>query len=151
MKRWWPFLLWLLLVVGIIACANGGLIHGFFSWVERVPLGDKAGHFILVGCLAFFLNHALRQARVSILRRQVLLGGAVVAVVITLEELSQIWIPNRHFDLGDLIANYAGIYLAGAIAVWPGLKPSVSGERNPPSGTADPLDRSLGRTPESFP
>lgn len=136
MKRWWPFCAWLLLVAGFIGYANSGFGSAFLLWLHQIPWGDKLGHFLLVGSLAFFLNHALRQRRVGILNWRVLLGGALVAVAITLEEISQIWIPHRQFDFGDLAANYAGIAFAGLIAVWPRLKPRVSNSSSP---ATDPL------------
>jgi VanZ family protein len=37
--------------------------------------------------------------------------------VITLEELSQLFLANRRFSLLDLLANYAGIWLFGELGV----------------------------------
>ncbi len=40
---------------------------------------------------------------------------AVRAVAVTLEELSQRWLGNRSFDLGDLGCDYVGIALATCV------------------------------------
>jgi hypothetical protein len=78
--------------------------------------GDKAGHFVLLGGLAFTLNRALggRSTRMGPIAVQ--LGGLLVALAITREEFSQMWIPSRTFDWGDLAANYAGIACADWLA-----------------------------------
>jgi hypothetical protein len=44
------------------------------------------------------------------------LGISIVLAVVTLEELSQISIRSRSFDFGDLLFDYAGIFLFGELA-----------------------------------
>lgn len=104
---------WVGLVAGAVVCADEGWAPRFFAYVNNLPLGDKVGHFLLVGMLAWLLNRALLHRRVSIFPRPVLLGGLLIAVIMTVEEVSQIWIPSRSFSLSDLAANYAGILCAG--------------------------------------
>jgi polysaccharide biosynthesis protein VpsQ len=117
LKRWVPFLLFFLFVAGIIVGNNVGRLRSITSWVGNLPFGDKWGHFILIGILTFLLNYALNGKMVKIGRLNILLGCSIVAVAITLEEFSQIWIPLRTFDLVDLSANYLGITAAGL--PWP--------------------------------
>ena len=116
MRRWLPFVLWLALVTVVIACADTGAMRDFLAWVNRQPFGDKAGHFFLIGSLAALLNYALRWRATSLgpLRPQT--GGLIVAVLMTLEEVSQLWIATRSFDLIDLLANYLGILVAEWLA-----------------------------------
>jgi polysaccharide biosynthesis protein VpsQ len=113
--KWIPFSLFFLFVVGIIVADDLGRLQTIIHWVGSFPLGDKWGHFIMIGTLTFLLNHALDGRMLKIGGRKVLLGCAVVTVGMTLEEFSQIWIPSRTFDLVDLSANYLGICLAGWI------------------------------------
>jgi polysaccharide biosynthesis protein VpsQ len=113
LKRWIPFSLFLLFVIGIIAANNLGLLKEFFNWVASMPFGDKLGHFGLMGILTFLLNNALNGRMVQIGQVKVLFGCAIVGIAITVEEFSQIWIPSRSFDLVDLAANYLGIGFAG--------------------------------------
>jgi polysaccharide biosynthesis protein VpsQ len=115
LKRWLPFSLFFLFVVGIIIANDLGRLQTIISSVNALPFGDKWGHLIFMGTLAFLLNNALEGRTVKIGNRRVLFGCAIVAVGITLEEISQIWIPSRTFDLVDLSANYLGIWLAGWI------------------------------------
>jgi hypothetical protein len=48
--------------------------------------------------------------------RSFLLGSMIVAVLCTIEEFTQIRIPWRTFDYGDLAADYAGILFFGWLA-----------------------------------
>lgn len=107
---------WLLAVILIIALADTESARWFFLWVESHHGTDKAGHFFLIGGMAFFLNAALGCRRVDWMGTRWLTGSLVVATVFTLEEISQIWIPSRHFDFGDLAADFAGILLFGWLA-----------------------------------
>jgi VanZ family protein len=75
-------------------------------------MGDKAGHFFLIGSLAYLFNRARAWRAVTLGCWRVQWGGLIILVLITLEECSQVWIPQRSFDLKDLLANYAGILAA---------------------------------------
>ena len=112
LKRWIPFAAWLGFVGVVIACADTGRMRGFLGWVNSLPFGDKAGHFVLIGTMAHLLNYALRFKVLPIGRLGPQLGGLLVLAVITVEEFSQIWIPGRTFDVGDLVANTLGVALA---------------------------------------
>ncbi|PSB53803.1 VanZ family protein [Chamaesiphon polymorphus] len=113
LKRWLPFSLFFLFVASIIVGSNVGRLTSITSLVDSLPFGDKWGHLVLIGLLTFLLNHALSGRKMKIGRLKILLGGTIVAVAITVEEISQIWMPLRSFDLIDLSANYLGITLAG--------------------------------------
>lgn len=117
LKRWIPFILWLLLVAGVTLSVDGGKLKGFTDWVNSLPLGDKVCHFFMIGMLALLFNYALAGRMVTLGCRQLLVGGLIVAVAVTIEEFSQIWIPRRTFDLVDLAANYGGILCARLITL----------------------------------
>ena len=70
----------------------------------------------MIGGLAFLANLALRGRRVPILGRRLLLGSLAVLIVFTAEEYSQKFNRRRHFDYGDLAADYAGIFAAAWLA-----------------------------------
>ncbi len=114
-KRWVPFSLFFGFVAGIIIANDLGRLSGIIGWVSSLPFGDKWVHFILIGTLAFLLNYALDGRMLKIGRLKILLGCSIIAVAITLEEFSQIWIPLRTFDLVDLAANYCGIGMSGLV------------------------------------
>lgn len=116
--RWLPFLLAATCLSGIIWAANRGTLGWFLVLVHSVPLGDKVAHLLGLGGVAFLLNVALRGRVWSPGAGRFQVGGSLVALVITLEEFSQIWVPGRRFDLGDLLCNYLGICLASLAVRW---------------------------------
>jgi VanZ family protein len=118
--RWLPFVAFTAFVACVIAWADTGTMPRTFAWIGRQPFGDKVAHFVLIGTVAFLLDHALAGRRVTIGRWRVRLALLLVAVVMTMEELSQLWILGRDFELGDLAANYAGIAVAVLAARWLG-------------------------------
>ena len=112
MKRWLPTIAFFLFVSLIILLADEGWARGFFAWIQNSGGGDKAGHFVLIGGLAFFLNLSLGCRK----WRGLLAGSLIIVVLCTAEEFSQLFSRYRHFDWLDLAANYAGIFTAGLLA-----------------------------------
>lgn len=96
-----------LCLVGIIILAN--TIHGVFGFVRYIPYGDKVLHFGLLGTLAFLVAQWVTLSRQSFSPSRLVMTGSLVAVLITLEEFSQIFIPSRTFDLTDMTLNILGI------------------------------------------
>ncbi len=84
----------------------------------RIPNDDKVAHFFMVGLLAFLVNLSLSLSRVSFGKTAVLKGSLILMVFVTIEESSQAFFPSRSCSLGDLLANYAGIWCFGQAAVY---------------------------------
>ena len=108
-RTWLPAALWLGFVTLIIVLADTHHARWLFTWIESHGGSDKAGHFVLIGGMAFFANLALRGRTFPLLGRRWLVGSTAVALVFTAEEISQKFNPYRHFDYGDLAADFAGI------------------------------------------
>ncbi len=116
----WLTLAYASAVVLLIAAADRGVL--VVSWLAALPAGDKIGHFVLIGLLSYLANVALapqgavpsRRCRrsLSAFRGSLLIGALVVA-----EEVSQLWIANRAFELADLAADAAGIWFFGMLSV----------------------------------
>jgi VanZ family protein len=106
----------LFIVVVIILADLGelGPLHAIYD----IPYGDKAGHFILYGLLAFLVNRGLFQTFPTANPRTVaLLSGLALAVLIGLEELSQNLFPSRNPDVLDLAAGYLGLLFFSWLAL----------------------------------
>jgi len=112
----WAFLVFAIFVVGAILAADLGLAPLVFSLVRAVPGGDKIGHFVLVGGLAFLAEFALRGRRIGVLGLRLPLGSLLIAVAATLEEFSQLLLARRSFDVLDLVFDFAGIAILGTLA-----------------------------------
>lgn len=105
-----------LFMVGLVALADSGHGSQFFRMANRVPAGDKIGHFLLFGTLSFLVNLVLRAVEIQFGRICVLKGSSAVLFVATLEELSQLFMRSRSFDFADLAADILGIWLFGWLA-----------------------------------
>jgi polysaccharide biosynthesis protein VpsQ len=107
---------WFAVLLGIIImAADFGLAPDFFILMNRLPYADTAGHFILLGLLSLLVNLGFPSNRLGWL--PIPKASLLLAALITLEELSQIFLANRSFSFSDLLANYAGIWLFGELGV----------------------------------
>jgi VanZ family protein len=109
-------LLFLLFILLVIVVADAGAMPPFLRAVYDFPNGDKLGHFILYGILAFLLASAFpRPARLG----RVSVPMVILALLIFagLEEYTQQFFSTRTSDLIDLTFSFLGIltgtWLAG--------------------------------------
>lgn len=107
--------LYIVLLVVIIFIADGQYSH-LLHPIRGIPYGDKISHFLLMGFLSLLVNLSLSCARFRVLGIYILKGSLIVALLVTLEEFSQLFIKYRTFDLVDLLSDYLGIFLFGRIA-----------------------------------
>lgn len=113
----WLTILFALFIILIIVLADLGKL-GILEAVNRIPLGDKAGHFILYGILTLMTNLTLFGSFPSQSRRQVaVVSSLTLALLIGLEEFSQRNFSSRTFDLGDLTASYLGVIFFAWLAL----------------------------------
>lgn len=82
-----------------------------FKMVRSISYGDKIGHFLLFGMLALAMNLVFRLKLLNVNTFRVYWGTAVVLVFVSIEELSQYFIPGRTLDPMDFMASVAGILL----------------------------------------
>lgn len=116
MKSRYITVLYFILLAGIVFLADNHQYHTLFNGIRRIPGGDKLGHFLLMGLLSFLLNASLSCRTVRVFAARVLLGSVIACAAVTLEELSQIFVRYRTFDLLDLLFDYAGIWAFGRLA-----------------------------------
>lgn len=101
-------------LLSIIVLADLGRLRRLLSIMNRIPYGDKVLHFLLIGTLTYLVATTLVQALPNRdPKLLVLISGFILAVIFTIEEISQGPIPGRDASLKDLLANYAGIAFFG--------------------------------------
>lgn len=110
------FVVYILILAGIIILANIRETQYLFRPIRRLPYGDKIGHFFVMGLFSFVTNLVLQARTIQLWKIRYLLGSLVVLALVTLEEFSQLFIRGRSFDWTDLIADGAGILVFGEIA-----------------------------------
>ncbi len=100
------FILW------VIYHADAGQPTFFHLWITTIPFGDKIGHVGLFGTLAYLSNFALKLRQISLAKFNVYLGTLLVFSFALIEEISQLFFPQRTFDWFDLLAGVLGIFVA---------------------------------------
>lgn len=108
-------ILFFLFIVWIIYLANTGGSSIFFDFVGSIPFGDKLGHAGLFGLLTLFAIVGSNFNFVIFKKARIYYGVIIVVLFVVIEELSQVFIPSRTFDLFDLAADLVGIILATVI------------------------------------
>ncbi len=106
----WLAILFSIFIMTVILLADLGAIPPAIKSLYDFPYGDKLGHFALYGLLALVMNLyvlLLLPQRQRI--RVVWIIGLLIGIFIGVEELSQIYLSARTFDLVDLSASYAGV------------------------------------------
>ncbi len=115
-------------VVASSIIASLGFGPQLFGFVNRIPGGDLTGHFLLMGLLSFAVNLRFSRNRLRGRRLGVLGCTGLVLAAVTLEELTQKWIPARSFSMADLVASYTGVLTWGALAallLWRGQRANM--------------------------
>ena len=98
-------------VVWVIVSVDGPGLPPFITQLYTYPNGDKLGHFLLMGLLAFLIALALPQ-------RWQIPALLLLALVLTGEEFSQRFFSVRHSDWLDLACSLAGMTVFGGLALW---------------------------------
>jgi VanZ family protein len=114
----WLTAVFIVLLILIIIIANLGLGPSFFPFIYLIPGADKIGHFFLMGILSYLINSLLKSRVLRLLSKEFLVGSLIVLVVVTIEELSQLFLENRAFSVIDLLFDYAGIIIFGRISAF---------------------------------
>lgn len=101
-------------LVLIIYQADTAHYNFAFKMVGKIPYGDKIGHIVLYGIMAFLLNYGFGGKKWLNLS----VGSLIVFMFAFLEELSQAYFPSRSFDLADVLADIIGIVLFTIVFQW---------------------------------
>ena len=108
--------IYIFILAGIVILADIRETQHLFRFIRKIPYGDKIGHFMLMGMFSLVINLALTARSIRIWKLNYLLGSVIVLIVVSIEETSQIFVRGRNFDLVDLLADAAGIFVFGEIA-----------------------------------
>ena len=107
-----------LFILGVVALADSPYGAEYLQFVHDLPMGDKLGHFCLMGGLSFLINASLRIPPNSQKPWWKYRATYILLGVVVLEEISQIWLPQRNFSFEDLAADFLGILIFGYLGFW---------------------------------
>lgn len=94
-----------------------GVSNDIINYVAAWPNGDKIGHFVLFGSVAFCAVIASRYKKINLGQYlPVYLASVVVGVLVIIEEISQMWFTTRTFEFADIAANLLGITMFSLLA-----------------------------------
>ena len=106
--KWYAILFGVFIIVIIVLADLGRL--SLLGFVNRIPYGDKAGHFLLYGILTLLIDLALVRSYPNISPGLIAFRTALIlALFIGLEEYSQRFFESRSSDWVDLIFSYLGV------------------------------------------
>lgn len=116
-KLKWLAVFFTLFIILIIVLADTGNL-GILKIVNRLPHGDKVGHFTLYGILTLLIDLSLfRSFPLRSPKRLAVVSGLILALFIGLEEFSQQFFAERTFSYKDLIASYLGLIFFSWLAL----------------------------------
>lgn len=107
-------LLAIAIVIGIIILADRGLAASYFGFLYGFPGGDAVAHFLILGTLTFLVTWAFPRTQ-PIGQWNFALAPLVILILISIEEISQGFIPGRTLSLIDWLANFSGIVVGGML------------------------------------
>ncbi|RMG88674.1 MAG: hypothetical protein D6714_00295 [Bacteroidetes bacterium] len=113
-------LTYLSLFISVVFLASSGSALSFFilDKLHVIPFYDKILHLGLLSGLTWLLNTSFPSRRYR-LGGVILFGTSILlAIAMTCEEFSQIFIPWRNFEMMDLICNYAGILTGNFLSLY---------------------------------
>jgi hypothetical protein len=105
-------------ILFIIFKADTANYNFAFRLIGQIAYGDKLMHGLLYGLMAWALNYGLDFRSIHIKKPfsiHLQLGAIFVLIFATLEEISQLFIVSRTFDVGDLVADVVGVVLFSLI------------------------------------
>ena len=79
--------------------------------LHRIPFYDKVGHLVLYGIATYLGHRVLQYRRICLGTIALPLFPLLFAIGALVEELLQVFSPNRTLDAIDLLASFLGIIL----------------------------------------
>ena len=108
----------LVFFIVIVIVADRGDGNRWWGFLVRHEYGDKVGHVGLIGTLCFLGNLTVTLRRIPSVPKFVTTVTFVIFTLLTLEELSQAFIPTRTCDLYDWLADLCGLALGQTAALF---------------------------------
>lgn len=106
-----PALLFFLFICYVIYTADRDDDNWLLRLPGIIPFGDKLGHFLLYGIMAWLANISINHRTIHIGNRRIPLGSLLIFSFACGEEFTQLAFPHRTFDWTDMLCDLLGIGL----------------------------------------
>jgi polysaccharide biosynthesis protein VpsQ len=120
-------------LISVVVIANRGEGDDWWPFISRIPFGDKAGHLGLFGMLSLLCNLAFPRKIPSRLPFFITRATLALLSIISLEELSQAFIPARSLDIADWLADLLGLACGQTLAFFILRRTGKTGTSSPSS------------------
>ncbi len=128
--------LYVLSLLALVAFVDAGLLSGMVVWLHDVPAGDKLGHLFFALFLGLLVERAMRGRTLAVGPLRVPRSLVWLVPIVLAEEVSQLFVRGRTFDLLDLAADGLGLF----VGAWLGSRPWLGARRarasQPPASAA---------------
>jgi VanZ family protein len=111
-------LVFFLFICLIIVGADTGNMPHWLSQVYHFPNGDKVGHFVLYGIMAFLMNLSFPKWNFQAGTITLPGGSLLFSVFSILEEISQSFFASRNSSLLDVTCSLLGILAFSFLSNW---------------------------------
>ncbi|BAZ30280.1 hypothetical protein NIES4074_27360 [Cylindrospermum sp. NIES-4074] len=106
----WVFAFWVYLGI-LLSISLSAYLRVFPTQIAQIPYYDKILHFILLGIAAYVSYLSFNKRKIKILNFYLPLAPLIVILFCILDEITQLLVPYRSFDLVDLACDICGIVL----------------------------------------
>ncbi|MBW4424984.1 MAG: VanZ family protein [Nostoc desertorum CM1-VF14] len=106
----WVFAFWVYFGI-LMSISMAAYLRIIPTEISKFPYYDTILHFLLLGIAAYLGHLALNKRKIQIFNISLPLASLIVMVFCILDEMIQLLIPYRSFDLVDLGADLCGIVL----------------------------------------
>ena len=116
-KKFIPAVIWFIISL-ILLCLPGSTIPKY-PWLNAI-YADKWVHIFLFGMLCFLFCYPVRVSSLNIYNKKkwflyILLNGIAYGTI--MEFVQKYWIPNRSFEIWDIVADSCGCLLGVGISL----------------------------------
>ncbi|MFN6572276.1 antibiotic resistance protein VanZ [Nostoc minutum NIES-26] len=117
----WVLTFWVYLGI-LISISLAAYLKVIPSEISKFPYYDTILHFLLLGIAAYLSHLALNKRKIKFLNISLPLAPLIVIFFCVIDEIIQLFVPYRSFDLVDLAADLCGIVLFTWLAERQGQK-----------------------------
>lgn len=114
-QRRWVFAFWVYLGI-LLSISLAAYLKVIPTEVKQFPYYDTFLHFLLLGIAAYLSHLALAKRKIRLFNFYLPLAPIYVFFVCIIDEIIQLFVPYRSFDLTDLAADLGGIILFTLLA-----------------------------------
>ena len=109
-KQPWIFIFWIYFGI-LMSISISAYLKIIPVEISQFPYYDTILHFLLLGTAAYLSHLALNKRKIKILNIYLPVAPLIVSFFCVVDEIIQLFVPVRSFDLVELAADLCGVVL----------------------------------------